>query len=456
MSDQIGKISGFGYSYPNNVISSDKPKNFPGTADPREADAMTDISEKADISPKGRPDNKDENPLSQQSGNAFYFLRPTRQNKAADEISQQSGSPAVTDDIPAEKQDVSPKAMNPGTGYEFSQNGLACIFSEAHNDSITNKNQLIESMIDDSFSRSNRNDIIKRLGKFPERAIEILYQDKMKIHKAEISPEVFEALKKQNILVGGGYISQTHDVLLPPTHLGKFFEKFPRLSSMLEKPFLTIPAMLSTNLLILASTGILVGLSTTVAAPIVGLAGGLAGMGGIFISEKFKKINSHNKMSAPEHEFAHALDFALGDNDNIVNMKTDENNPKKLPMVGLVVSTHNTAKYKLENNENSTIPLKPTIVFLDDTGDRIPLSLKSEEILANYVDCLSKKEGAEFITPYAATTPMEYFAESVKAYVNTEKKNNKVTRKDLQEKDISMYNYLEKLFNNLPETKKTA
>lgn len=61
------------------------------------------------------------------------------------------------------------------------------------------------------------------------------------------------------------------------------------------------------------------------------------------------------------------------------------------------------------------------------------------------------REATEFVTPYAATSPDEYFAECIRAYVAANDSSSlwpRATRRRLRSIDPGMFNYLAQVFEN--------
>lgn len=255
---------------------------------------------------------------------------------------------------------------------------------------------IIDGMLDADFSGKKREKIYERLDRYPEGALKLMSDYGVRIQGTPLG--IFST-------DSGMYYPGSKRIRLARGANVDYFIEHPRVSSFLEskKPLAMMAglgAVLTSALLFTGIGGALLaaGAATFALAPF-----------SYFIANMVRERSVKDPLV---HETAHALDSALGAME----------------------------KYK---------DLPPRVPFPYKTKE-IPLSVKSPEIIDCYLAC---KEGkARFVTDYAGRDPVEYFAESVRAFLNTDSPGENVTRADLLQKDPKMCGIIERLLRDISQT----
>jgi hypothetical protein len=279
----------------------------------------------------------------------------------------------------------------------------ASIFIESPRSEEERKRALIEELMEDRIGEGKREKIQRRLGKYPEKALELMNLNGVTILDKPLS--LWDS-------VAGGYRPAQRDIQIGRGGYIDFFIDHPALSAIFGGKY--PPAVMgSIKIAAAAAVAAFIALPVSMAALATGgLA--LSPLSLILLS----RMRSRSVKDPLEHEAAHALDLALGRAEKNRDMSICED------------TTRDTA-----------------IPHYTYEKECIPFSLKSPEIAACYKSC---KEGrATFVTDYAATLLEEYFAESVRAYVNVEKSGSDACREDLKKKDPAMYKFVERMFENI-------
>jgi len=278
---------------------------------------------------------------------------------------------------------------------EISSTGPA--MSEAASAGSQAKRLIIDGMLDGAFSDRDREKIYCRLERFPENALKLIGD-----YGVTISSKPLPVLSGDS----GMYFPGSRKVMLAPGSNMDFFIEHPRLSAFLDS---------SKPLALMTGLGLALGTAFVFTAlPAVVLAAGAAGLAAAPVSYFVSNFLRERSVKDPlVHETAHALDSALGALPGFKDMPIDS---------------------------RVTFPYKT---------DSIPFSMKSPEVIDCYLACKSGKEGSTFVTSYAAKDPVEYFAEGVRAYLNTEKRGENAVRADLEQKDPGMFRLLDRLFGSI-------
>lgn len=279
---------------------------------------------------------------------------------------------------------------------------------DAH--SLSDKRAIIDSLTESAMSAAKKEKIIRRLSKYPYSALQMLKQNNVKI------------LDKPLDFLGnaGGIITRrktttepapssdkkaidseiTMDIKLKKGALFDIFIEHPLLSSVFKgkRSLILSSGVLIGTLLLFNPITDAVLLAATLGSMSIALTGQL-------------RINS--ALDPLEHEAAHALDLSIGASERYRDTPLDE-------------------RVKCEDKNKDLA--------------EVPFSYKSGKLLDCFLDCEAGRSGHQFITEYAAQSPMEYFAESVKAYINTERSGSDVSRQDLMKRDPEMYSIIDNLF----------
>lgn len=254
------------------------------------------------------------------------------------------------------------------------------------------KHAIIDAMLEEGVADSQRSKIRRRLSKFPEKILTLLRMGGMTVRERPL-----------NFLIprdAGSFHADRGEIRIQRGGLVDFFIHHRSLSSALQgyRSVGVCTALLAIGLLCGAVDGT------------VALAGFVGGAFSLLFLGKLRNASASDPL---EHEAAHALDFIVGRTGQF----------KEMPVDKRVAGAHAWAS--------------------------LPFSLKSRELLDCYQDCLEKREGSRFITKYARGTPMEYFAESVKAYLNSEEGGSDVNRRGLVRSDRHMHRLIERLFQDI-------
>ncbi|MGV8122755.1 MAG: hypothetical protein AB2L14_23585 [Candidatus Xenobiia bacterium LiM19] len=259
------------------------------------------------------------------------------------------------------------------------------------------KQMMIDGMLEGTIPEKDREKIYHRLERYPENALKMINDYGVKISGTPLP-----------ILSGdsGMYFPGSRKVRLARGSNVDYFIRHPRLSAFLDS---------SKPLALLAGLGAALGTALIFTAlPASLLIAGAAGFAltpfSYFTANLLRERSIKNPLV---HETAHALDSALG---------------AASDFSALPVDSRVTFNYRTEN---------------------IPFSMKSAGVIDCYLACKNGKEGSRFVTDYAAKDPVEYFAESVRAYLNKDNPGENAERADLEQKDPGMFRLIEGLFRDI-------
>jgi hypothetical protein len=340
-------------------------------------------------------------------GEASVFL-PADNCEISSAISDPAPEPGTSArDEAAPLRDEDPVAPEPVQGKRSNDRdmpsaGGAPIFIENPLSEEERKRSLIEQLMEDKIGEGKREKIQRRLQKYPEKALELLCSNDVKVLDKPLS--LLDSL-------AGGYRPAQRDIQIGRGAYIDFFIDHPRLSSLFAGQY--PPAVMgSVKVAAIAAAAAFIALPVSLAA---------IATGGIALSPLalilLSKVRSRSVKDPLEHETAHALDLALG--------RAAKN---RVPISHSVASDPSIPHYTYEK-------------------DCTPFSLKSPEIAECYKAC---KEGkAKFVTEYAAGLIEEYFAESVRAYLNVEETGSDKCREDLRKKDPAICGFIEKMFDQI-------
>lgn len=251
------------------------------------------------------------------------------------------------------------------------------------------KTGLIDSLLEGPHPEK-RALIHERLRKYPEAALRLLSRSGVKIRN--------KPLPLLNRLGAAGFFTfGSNDIQVTRGTLHTFFNDHPLLSKLSDWRAV-YP---------LAAGGAVVagGLGLAPAIPAVALAGAA-----------LLAISAYGSGDTLEHEAAHALDFNLGRSERY----------RETPCFPEEITRHEAPP-----------------------AENAAFSLKSRDVVECYQACREGRKGHRLITQYAGTDVMEYFAESVKAFLADPSSGSEVNRDDLLRKDPAMYGVLERLFQDL-------
>jgi hypothetical protein len=259
------------------------------------------------------------------------------------------------------------------------------------------KRAIIDSMLEGAMPEKERERIYRRLEGYPAQALELISD-----YGAKIADRPLGLFSRDS----GMYFPGSKKIMLARGATIDYFIDHPRISAFLEsrKP-----------LAIIAGIGAALGAALAFTAlPAALLAAGAGGIALAPFSLMFSNLVRERSIKDPlTHETAHALDAALG------------------------------ARERCRD-----LPVDPRVSF-DYTTKDIPFSMKSPEVIECFLACREGKEGSRFVTEYAAKDPIEYFAESMRAYVNVDRVGENAQRSDLLKKDPSMCRIIEKLLGEI-------
>ncbi|GEM_PF-3407590 len=259
------------------------------------------------------------------------------------------------------------------------------------------KRIMIDGMLEGIVPAKDREKIYHRLERYPESALKMINDYGVKISGRPLP--LFSG-------DSGMYFPGSKKVSLARGSNVDYFIEHPRLSAFLDS---------SKPLVLLAGLGVALGTALIFTAlPAAVLVAGAAGFSLAPLSYFASNFIRERSIKDPlVHETAHALDSALGSAPAFKNLPVD---------------SRVTFAYKTEN---------------------IPFSMKSSDVIDCYLACKGGKEGSRFVTDYAAKDPVEYFAENVRAYLNSDSPGENAKRADLEKKDPKMFRLLEGLFNDI-------
>jgi len=297
---------------------------------------------------------------------------------------------------------------------------LKAIFGEEEtpaNHRFNRKQEIIQNLIDPGMKPERRAKLAKRLEKYPEAALSLIEEDGASYSKKKSGFIVTKRL--------GHYTHEGKTIHLANGTLSDFFHRHGGLAKIFRGGKSIFFAMTGIGVAVASPfllPGVLAGLTTAIAAPI--------GLSAVPISW----LISAGESDIPIHETAHALDYALGSRGKFKDMEVDERYKQSLER-----------QHRLEDG---VLNMPKPAPELDPATQ--PASVKSKEIMDCYLACKDwQNKEAQFLTEYAGTNPKEYFAECVKAYLNTDKRESDISRKDLIEKDPKMFSIVDNLFREI-------
>ncbi|MCD4782278.1 MAG: hypothetical protein K8T10_00455 [Candidatus Eremiobacteraeota bacterium] len=285
------------------------------------------------------------------------------------------------------------------------------------NPGLTRKRKIIENLIDPAMKPERREKLARKLEKYPETALRIIKDDGAGYSKKKSGFIVTKRL--------GYYTQEDKTIHLANGTLSDFFHRHKGLANALRGGKSILYAMAGIGAAV-ASPFVLPAMAAGITAAIVAPIG--------LSAVPLSWLVSAGESDIPIHETAHALDYALGSRGKFKDMKIDKRYKKSLK--------------NQRRLEDGVLNMPKPAPKLDPAKQ--PASVKSKEIMDCYEDCKNwQNKDARFLTEYAGTNPKEYFAESVKAYLNTDKSESDICREDLIKKDPKMFSLVDNLFKEI-------
>jgi len=282
---------------------------------------------------------------------------------------------------------------------------------------LTSKRKIIDNLIDPAMKPERRAKLAERLVKYPEAALRIIKDDGASYSKKKSGFIITKRL--------GYYTHEGKTIHIANGTLSDFFHRHKVLANALRGGKSILYAMAGIGAAIASPfvlPAVAAGITAACAAPI-----GLAAV-------PLSWLVSAGESDIPIHETAHALDYALGKRGEFKDMKIDKRYKKSLE--------------RQRRIEDGVLNMPKPAPKLDPAKE--PASVKSKEIMDCYEACKNwQNKDAHFLTEYAGTNPKEYFAESVKAYLNTDKSESDICREDLIKKDPEMFGFIDNLFKKI-------
>ena len=284
---------------------------------------------------------------------------------------------------------------------------------------LTSKQKIINSLIDPGMKPERQEALKKRLEKYPEAALRLIQDDGASYSKKKSGFVVTKRL--------GYYTHEGKTIHLANGTLSDFAKNHKGIAKAFSGSKPALYAMAGVGIAA-ASPFVLPALAAGVVAACfapLGLASVPVGL-----------LVTAGTTDVPVHETGHALDYALGRRGKFKDMKIDDR------------FTQSLERQRRQDVYNGVLNMPKPVEKLNPENQ--PASVKSKEIMDCYEACKDwKNKDAQFLTDYAGTNPKEYFAECVKAYLNTDTEESDICREDLIKKDPKMYNFVDNLFKEI-------
>lgn len=302
------------------------------------------------------------------------------------------------------KESEPPEQAMPQSEARADENQTPRILIES-SDLKRGKGEIIDGFLNDSMGEGQREKIHRRLEKFPAAALELLEKNHLKISDRPLD------LGDSDI---GRYDSSKDTVRIGRGCYVDYFIDHPGVSSFFAGKY--PPAVKAgTQFAFVASAIALFTLPLSLSLAVVGGLT-LAPLSMVLLS----KIRDRSVKDPLEHEVAHALDVALG---------------RSMSQEGIC----------------DAIKSDPSLKHYNHLDENVPFSLKCPEVADLYRKCRDGE--SSFVTLYAGNRVEEYFAESLRAYLNRTRLGNDASREDLLRKDPAMHGFIERLLADIDSGK---